>query len=131
MKFKVSKRDVKEDYYYIIGTGYCTLQTLLRLENPISYSSGTYGWRCDYYQVPGYNNIIISTGYSSLNSKNINIDYYDMAKYEAKAQKIVDKYNKQELKKYQGKNSYTNYRKDLTKLIVKMAKQAMQEQKVV
>lgn len=64
MKFKVSKKSFKDQRVYRIG--YCKLQWLLCNADPIAYSSGIYGWSCDYYQ---FGDIYISTGYSPIGKK--------------------------------------------------------------
>lgn len=61
MKFKVSKKSFRHEEVYRIG--YCKLQWLLASADPIAYSSGKYGWACDYYK---FGNIYISTGYSPI-----------------------------------------------------------------
>jgi hypothetical protein len=75
------------DNYYIIGAGYCSLQFLLRYQNPIAYSAGVYGWSCDYYNV---DDVIISTGYGYINSKNTFANYEMIKKYDDKARHILD-----------------------------------------
>ena len=87
-KIKASKSEIK-DNYYIISSGYCSMQYLLRYESPVAYSSGVYGWSCDYYDING---VVISTGYSPINSKNTNASYELIKKYELKASKIENDY---------------------------------------
>ena len=86
MKFKTTKKAMKESHYHIIGTGYCNLQYLLKFEDEIAYSTRTEGWACDYYEV---NNVLISTGYAPLKSENVKCDYDMIRKYDDEAQKIV------------------------------------------
>ena len=83
-KVKVSKKQMKENYR-ILSVGYCDLQFLLKHKDPIAYSSGSYGWSCDYYDING---VVISTGYNPIKSKNVN-DSYDLIKeYNEKARNI-------------------------------------------
>jgi len=84
-KIKATKREMKENYY-IIGIGYCKAQYLLNNETPIAYSSGVYGWSCDYYLI---DNVIISTGYSYLDNQNTNYDYKKLRKLDEKARAIL------------------------------------------
>jgi hypothetical protein len=91
MKFKVTKKEMKASFNYILGIGYCDLQTLLRDTDPIAYSVRTEGWACDYYVVDG---ILISTGYSPLKSKNVKVKYADISEYN----EIARKCNEEELK---------------------------------
>ena len=85
-KVKATKSEMKENYY-IISAGYCSIQNLLRYENPIAYSSGIYGWSCDYYDI---DNVVISTGYSPINSKRTNLSYETIKAYEEKASHIIN-----------------------------------------
>ena len=86
MKFKATKKAMKDNYHYIISIGYCNAYYLLRDEKPIAYSAGVYGWQCDYYDVDG---VLISTGYNTLNNKNTYADYEIINEYETKAEKII------------------------------------------
>jgi len=85
MKFKTSKKNIKNNYYQIIGIGYCQAQYLLHYEDPIAYSAGIYGWSCDYYKINS--NAIISTGYNSINGLKYKYELLD--EYNKKAEKIV------------------------------------------
>ena len=66
-KIKATKKAMKESYNTIITIGYCNAQYLLQYENEIAYSARSEGWACDYYDI---NNVLISTGYAPLESKN-------------------------------------------------------------
>ena len=90
MKLKTTKREIKENSYYIIGIGYCGAQYLLQYTEPFAYSAGVYGWSCDYYNIDG---VIISTGYSYIDNKNSKSNYDLLRKYEKKAEKIVYNYD--------------------------------------
>ena len=102
MKFKASKKELREGYYRIIGVGYCNAQHLLQYQNPNSYCVRAEGWACDNYDVNG---VLISTGYSYINSKNTLHDYAMIREYDEKAREIVNDYNmKWEEKKVQVDN---------------------------
>ena len=88
-KIKATKKEMR-DNYFIIGIGYCQAQYLLRYQNAVAYSARTEGWACDYYDI---DNVIISTGYSPLKSKNVVCNYELIKKYEAKASKIENDYS--------------------------------------
>ncbi len=88
MKVKVSKKTIKENYHNIIRVGYCDAWYLLAYKDACYYSSGVYGWACDYYQID--NNTIISTGYAPIG--NIN-EYEFTKKMNEKARKIYNDYN--------------------------------------
>ena len=87
MKFKATKKEMKENYNTIISIGYCKAQNLLRNQSPIAYSAGVYGWSCDYYDVGG---VLISTGYAPIGTSP---DYDIICKYDSQAAKISSDYN--------------------------------------
>lgn len=104
MKFRVAKREMRNQGLPIIAINYCGLGNFMNMFEPFAFSSGKYGWCCDYYQ---FNNAIISTGYSPIGiepdekavekCKNAgNQVYYDnQLKYEqkvAQATKVVDNF---------------------------------------
>lgn len=89
MKFKATKKEMRNNYHYIIGIGYCAAQFLLKFESPIAYSTRTEGWACDYYDIDG---VLISTGYAPLESKNVNIDYITIRDYDNRAREIAHDY---------------------------------------
>ena len=73
------------DNYRILSIGYCDAQSLLAFESPVAYSSGAYGWCCDYYYI---GDVVVSTGYSPISSKNMRKDYDLVKQYEEKARKL-------------------------------------------
>ena len=87
MKLKTTKNQVKNNFNTILSIGYCDIQYLTYYKRPFAYSSGVYGWSCDYYEIE---NVCLSTGYSPIGQ---NVDYKLLRKYEAKAQKISLDYN--------------------------------------
>lgn len=94
MKLKASKKTIKENSFRILSVGYCDAQYLLRAEEPFSYCCGSYGWSCDNYELNnGKHRLLISTGYSPIESQNIDKNilknkYEIVKKYEDKARKI-------------------------------------------
>jgi len=88
-KVKVSMKDMR-DNYYVIGIPYCKAQYLLSYQNPVAYSSGVYGWNCDYYDI---DNVVISTGYRYVNNKRTAYDYDLLKGYDNEARKIVGDYD--------------------------------------
>ena len=82
MKFKTTKKAIRENYFSILSIGYCAAQNLLYYENPIAYSAGVYGWACDYYYI---DNVLISTGYSPIQSKGTNASYELITELDKKA----------------------------------------------
>jgi hypothetical protein len=92
-KIKATKREMRENFR-ILSIGYCDMQCLLRYQSPIAYSSGVYGWACDYYEV---DDVIISTGYAPINSKNMKNDYKLVKEYENKAINLSTEQEKNKL----------------------------------
>lgn len=98
MEYKTTKKEMKENYYTIVGTDYCELQNLLRLKEANSYCVSIYGWACDNYELIGSKQrILLSTGYNPIKTKNIQKNKKELRKiikkYETKAKKINTKNN--------------------------------------
>ena len=72
VKLRATKREMREGYDKVLRIGYCNAQNLLWGEEPFAYSAGRYGWCCDYYDIHG---VLISTGYSPIESKGMRSDY--------------------------------------------------------
>ncbi len=81
VKLKATKKEFKNEN--VLSIGYCKAHTLLRYKDPFAYSSGIYGWSCDYYHI---DDIYISTGYSPIGKS---LDYDIIKKYEDEARKIL------------------------------------------
>jgi len=101
MKYKTSKKNMKESYDKIIKVGYCDAQYLLQYEEPTAYSTRSEGWACDYYDIDG---VLISTGYAPIESKNAKVDYETVKNYEDKARDIICSYDNFEDKRIKVKN---------------------------
>lgn len=86
MKFKTTSKELKDNVptNYLFKTRYCALQELFYCEQPIAYSSGTYGWNYDVYKI---DNVYITTGYRSMVGKYIPNELVE--KYKDKASKIA------------------------------------------
>ena len=69
MKFHVTRKEIKENYYRVLQTGYCSMSHLLMGKQPIAYNAGLYGWNFDLYDVNG---IAITTGYRNMVGMAIN-----------------------------------------------------------
>ena len=79
MKFKTTKKAMRENYNTILKIGYCNIQNLLQYEEAIAYSTRAEGWACDYYEV---GNVIISTGYAPIGESvpyDLQREYNDLA----------------------------------------------------
>ena len=84
MKFKTTRKNMKENYSTIIKVGYCNIVYLLQYEKPIAYSTRAESWACDYYDIDG---ILISTGYAPIG--NVAPAYDICHRYNVKAENIV------------------------------------------
>ena len=105
MKFKTTKKAIRDNYDFIISIGYCNLQRTLSHENPTAYSTRGDGWACDYYDLDGF---MICTGYSPIESKNTKpLNYETTQKYELKAEKII----------HDNRFNFEKSKEDLRKLI--------------
>jgi len=88
VKFKATKKEMKQGYEKIIGIGYCKAWFLLHYKTPIAYSVNTYhASACDYYDING---VLVSTGYNPINSKNSKADIDLINRYNEQARNIVD-----------------------------------------
>lgn len=90
MKYRTTKKEIRNCGSSVYKVGYCNLQFLLRFNDPFAYSEGVYGWACDYYRIGGYDGVIISTGYDPIGRK---VDYSIIREYNEKARAINDNYN--------------------------------------
>ena len=92
LKCKVTKKELKDNYYYIVSCSYCDTQYLLRRKAPRYYYANNYGWRFDVYEIDS--NFIITDGYESLKTskKQQTIDKI-IDKYNTRAYKILQNYN--------------------------------------
>ena len=61
MKFKTTRKAIKQGYENVIQVPYCGLQNLLRCESPIAYTTRAEGWGADIYD---FGNTAIVTGYA-------------------------------------------------------------------
>tara|TARA_R100000329_G_scaffold63084_1_gene56181 strand:+ start:396 stop:803 length:408 start_codon:yes stop_codon:yes gene_type:complete len=112
MKLKTTKKQIRDntrDNLYSVG--YCELQHLLRYESPFAYSSGVYGWSCDYYQlsVDGQR-IIISTGYSPTGKS---IDYKTVKRWDESARDYQRNIKSWDLKEEMTKSILDNFLRTL------------------
>lgn len=82
MKFKTTKKAIKENYNTILKIGYCNIHNLLQYEDAIAYSTRAEGWSCDYYKVE---NVIICEGYAPIGES---VSYDLQMEYNKKAEEI-------------------------------------------
>jgi len=89
MKLLTTKKLMRDSYNRIISIGYGDAQYLLHYKIykiPFAYSRRVEGWACDYYDVDG---VLISTGYSPLNEKNMRRDNVLLCDYNQQARIIL------------------------------------------
>ena len=110
MKFKTTKKAIKESYSTIIEIGYCDLQYLLNFKAPIAYTCGVYGWNADIYNIDG---VAIVTGYRPFG--NIKPDYDTCLKYNKKAKELRDKSIDMEERKKQLDKLIAEFIEEVTK----------------
>lgn len=87
MKFKTTKKAIRNNYTNIIKIGFDNLQHLLNYEKPIAYITRVEGWACDIYEIN--ENTVISTGYDAFG--NITPDCKIVREYDQKARQILCK----------------------------------------
>jgi len=87
MKFKVSKKEMKNGYNHIISIGYCDLQSVLYNYSANAYNCGVNGWNCDFYILE--NNLVISTGYNPIGK---DMDYSFIRNLDNKARNFNGSY---------------------------------------
>lgn len=113
MKFKTTKKAMYNYADHVIMVGYCELDWLLDYKNPLSYCLRAEGWACDNYLI---DNVIISTGYNPIKSKNLKVSDTELDKiakaYEQKAWELRDKYR-----------NYEDIKKETNKLLNKFIKE--------
>ncbi len=85
MKFKTTQKAIKQGYKNVVQVSYCGLQSLLRCENPIAYTTCAEGWGADIY---AFGNTAIVTGYAPFG--NIRPAYETNQRYEKRAREITD-----------------------------------------
>lgn len=114
MKFKTTKKETMSNYAFVCSIADCQLQNLLRLENPIAYTSNVYGWRADVYEVDRFTAIV--TGYDPFGD--YSPSYELCQKYEKQAESII----------YDYKNlTFEEQRKKLKQLINSFIKESLNE----
>jgi hypothetical protein len=80
MKFKTTKKAMRDASIKIVKVGYCDAQHILKFKDAVAYSSGINGWECDYYDLQ--NGIWICSGYNPIGVANdIIAKYEQMAVY--------------------------------------------------
>lgn len=115
MKYKTTRKEVKNNYNNLICVSYCNLQTMLTYKAPIAYATRAEGWAFDVYELPGNNAII--TGYAPFG--NIKTNYDICQKYEKKARQIINR----NYKKWQSRE------RALNKLIEQFTKEMIEGEK--
>ncbi|MBR4983214.1 MAG: hypothetical protein IKY94_11715 [Lachnospiraceae bacterium] len=84
MKFRTTRKAVKESFSKVICVDYCNLQNLLTYETPIAYTCGVYGWNANIY---AFGDVAIVTGYRPFGDV---VDYNLCKEYEKRAKELRD-----------------------------------------
>lgn len=90
MKFKTTKKEINNNFGIVLNISYCGAQNLLAFQNPIAYTTGTYGWNADIYTTFDFAGTAIVTGYRPFGTK---VDYDTLKKFEDAAEKINHDYD--------------------------------------
>ena len=72
------------EHNFVVSCGYCTARNLMRYQGAVAYSTGIYGWACDYYDLGEF---VLSEGYNPIGKS---VDAI-VRKYDAKAREALDK----------------------------------------
>lgn len=64
IKFRATRKQLRENYWFIFPLGYCQAQYLFRNLNPGCYLDRVEGWACDVYEVLPYASACFATGYA-------------------------------------------------------------------
>lgn len=83
MTYKTTMKTVKSGYCNIYSIGYCGAYHLLRLKEPVAYTSGIDGHNADIYDIGGGN--AIATGYRPFGKK---VNYDMLRKYDNRAREL-------------------------------------------
>lgn len=120
MKHKITKKEIIEKYKTIISVSKYDINNLLRFTDADSYCISKKGLDCENYQI--LKHVIISAGNRPIESKNTNVDCYDIInKYEEQAKKIISENGP-------GLN-YRTKSKKVNKLLKKCIKELLKEVK--
>lgn len=102
MKFRTTRKAIKENYGTIIKVSYCGLQNLLTHLEPTSYVTRAEGWAADIYELAP--DVALVTGYAPFGNV---IAYYD----------ICRRYNNEALTIIRTIDDYEEQKKQLDRLI--------------
>ena len=68
----ITTPELNRRYSHVIRIPYCALQKTLKLESPMYYNAGTYGWNYDVYD---FDDVAIVTGYRNMPGRDIDSDF--------------------------------------------------------
>ena len=64
IKFRATRKQLRDNYWFIFPLGYCQVQYLFRNLSPGCYLDRVEGWACDVYEILPYASACFSTGYA-------------------------------------------------------------------
>ena len=109
MKYRTTRKEIRENYSNVIKVSYCDLQNLLTHLEPFAYITRREGWAADIYELTP--NVALVTGYAPFG--NVAVDRDICRRYEEKARKILH-------------GGYREQPERLQQLIGEFAKEVMQ-----
>ena len=86
MKTHTSMKAIRNNWSKVFQCGYCDLQHIMRIKEPMYYNSGIYGWNCDVY-TNAKHDIAITTGYRNMRGKIIPAEL--IKKYSSRAEEML------------------------------------------
>lgn len=114
MKFKTTKKEIMNGFPRVIRVGYCNLQHMLYLENPVAYTCGGDGWHADIYDVGA--GTAICTGYQPFG--NITPSYQTQSEFDNKGEEIARRYNRGDISYEQCKSSLKELVRDFVGTVI-------------
>ena len=87
MKVRVTRNQLKRNYYDVYNIGYCDIADITSVLNCTMYTCGVYGWNSNIFDC--YNGYAISTGYRPCGNKSI--DYSIAKKYNDRFNRLKHK----------------------------------------
>lgn len=124
IKFRATRKQLRENYWFVFPLGYCQVQYLFRNLNPGCYLDRVEGWACDVYEVLPYASACFSTGYAPFGTvpEKVSIEVRRKADaYDKLALMVID-LNRNKGRK---KKTYDEQVKLVNKLAVRFARECV------
>ena len=124
IKFRATRKQLRENYWFVFPLGYCQVQYLFRNLNPGCYLDRVEGWACDVYEVLPYASACFSTGYAPFSTVPEKVStkvHYKADAYDKLALMVID-LNRNKGRK---KKTYEEQRTLVDKLAVRFARECV------